>query len=173
MATPQFVLDLRAKIGHDLLWMMGVTGMVRRDDGRILLGRRSDTGEWAMVYGINEPGEQPADTVVREVKEETGVDVVVTDLVAVTSSPKVLTYANGDRAQYMDHSFLCALKPGGNAEPFVGDDESLAVGWFDLDDLPSPLAASTVERLALFRRYLANKAAGDAHALFVADGEQH
>lgn len=172
MTTPQFVLDLRKKIGHDLLWMMGVTGCVLDGDGRVLLGRRSDTGEWAMVYGINEPGEQPADTVVREIKEETGVDAVVTDLVAVTSDPNPMTYANGDIVQYMDHSFLCALKPGGNAEPYVGDDESLNVGWFDLNDLPEPLANSTVERLKLFRAYIANKAKGDAHALFLFDGER-
>ena len=173
MATPQFVLDLRKKIGHDLLWMMGVTGCVMDDDGRILLGRRSDTGEWAMVYGINEPGEQPADTVVREIKEETGVDAIVTDLVAVISDTRVLTYANGDNAQYMDHSFLCALKPGGNADPFVGDDESLNVGWFDMDNLPTPLAQSTVERLAIFRRYIEGKQHGDTHAFFVTDGQLH
>ena len=62
---------------------MGVSGYVEDEQGRVLLGRRSDTGEWAMVYGINEPGEEPADTVAREVKEETGVDVVITDLVSV------------------------------------------------------------------------------------------
>ena len=172
MPTPEFVLELRKKIGHDLLWLNGVTGCVLDDRGRLLLGRRSDTGEWAMVYGINEPGEQPADTVVREIKEETGIDAVVTDLVAVTSSSRVITYANGDNTMYMDRSFLCALKPGGNAEPYVGDEESLNVGWFELDDLPEPLAASTVERLKLFRRYLDNKRRGDAHALFVADGVQ-
>lgn len=71
MSTPEFVLELRKKIGHDLLWLNGVTGCVLNEHGQLLLGRRSDTGEWAMVYGINEPGEQPADTVVREIKEET------------------------------------------------------------------------------------------------------
>ena len=173
MSTPEFVLELRKKIGHDLLWLNGVTGCVLNEHGQLLLGRRSDTGEWAMVYGSNEPGEQPADTVVREIKEETGIDAIVTDLVAVTSSNKVLTYANGDNTMYMDHSFLCALKPGGNAEPFVGDEESLSVGWFDLDDLPTPLAASTSERLELFHTYIENKKHGDAHALFQFDGQQY
>ena len=108
-----------------------------------------------------------------KIKEETGIDAIVTDLVAVTSSNKVLTYANGDNTMYMDHSFLCALKPGGNAEPFVGDEESLSVGWFDLDDLPTPLAASTSERLELFHAYIENKKHGDAHALFQFDGQQY
>lgn len=90
---------------------MGVSGYVEDEQGRVLLGRRSDTGEWAMVYGINEPGEEPADTVAREVKEETGVDVVVTDLVSVKSSRKVLTYANGDNTMYMDHLFICRPDP--------------------------------------------------------------
>ena len=173
MPTPEFVLKLREKIGHDLLWLHGVTALVRNERGQILLGRRSDNGQWALICGINEPGEQPADTAMREVKEETGVDAIVTDLVSVTSDTRVTTYANGDNTQYMDHSFLCELKPGGNAEPFVGDEESLEVGWFDWDDLPEPLAASTIERLALFRRYLDNKTNGDTHALFHFNGEQH
>ena len=117
---------------------MGVSGYVEDEQGRVLLGRRSDTGEWAMVYGINEPGEEPADTVAREIKEETGVDVIVTDLVSVKSSRKVLTYANGDNTMYMDHLFVCKPDPNGNAEPFVGDEESLNVGWFSPDDLPQP-----------------------------------
>ena len=171
MTTPQFILDLRERIGHDQLWLVGVTAYVRNVSGQLLLGRRSDTGQWALVYGINEPGEQPADTVVREVKEETGVDVRVTALAAVISSPHTITYANGDRAQYMDHSFVCELVPGGCAEPRVGDDESLEVGWFDISRLPSPLASSTRERLTLFDAYFDNVRRGDRHALFITDGK--
>ena len=170
MPTPEFVLELRKKIGHDLLWLNGVTGCVLNEHGQLLLGRRSDTGEWAMVYGINEPGEQPADTVVREIKEETGIDAIVTDLVAVTSSNKVLTYANGDNTMYMDHLFICRPDPNGNTEPFVGDEESLNVGWFSPDALPEPLAATTVERMAYVREYLKAKANGDSHAQFAFNG---
>ena len=83
MATPEFILRLREKIGHDPLWLIGITAYVENDEGKILLGQRADTGEWALVYGINEPGEEPAVTVIREVLEETGVDVVPTDLVRV------------------------------------------------------------------------------------------
>ncbi|PLS30540.1 ADP-ribose pyrophosphatase [Bifidobacterium margollesii] len=163
MATPQFILDLRKKIGHDPLWLIGVSAYVEDADGRVLLGRRSDTGEWAMVYGINEPGEEPAVTVIREVKEETGVDCVPTELVSVKSSASMIRYANGDQAMYMDHLFVCRLADGGNSQPFVGDDESLNVGWFSPDDLPQPLAATTVERMGYVREFRAN---GDHRALF-------
>lgn len=170
MPTPEFVVRLRASIGHDLLWLTGVTGYVEDRDGRILLARRSDTGEWALVYGINEPGEEPADTVAREIKEETGIDAVATDLVSVKSSTHVVAYKNGDRAMYMDHLFLCTPAPGGNDIPFVGDEESLAVGWFPPDGLPRPLAETTVERLEYVRRYKNRAAQGDSHAQFSFDG---
>ena len=104
------------------------------------------------------------------VKEETGVDVVVTDLVSVKSSRKVLTYANGDNTMYMDHLFICRPDPNGNTEPFVGDEESLSVGWFSPDALPEPLAATTVERMAYVREYLKAKANGDSHAQFAFNG---
>lgn len=163
MATPEFILRLREKIGHDLLWLIGVSAYVEDGEGRLLLGRRSDTGEWALVYGINEPGEEPADTVIREVAEETGVDVVPTDLVRVRAQRHETVYANGDRTQYLDLMFICRLADDGSAEPCVGDDESLAVGWFAPDALPEPLAASTVERLAALAAW---REAGASRTLF-------
>ena len=61
MATPDFVLDLLAKIGHDLLWLSGVTAVVLRDTAsasrEVLLVKRAVTGEWTPVTGIVDPGE--------------------------------------------------------------------------------------------------------------------
>ena len=85
------ILELRERIGHMPLWLIGVTGYVRRDDGLVLLEQRTDNGKWTLVTGINEPGEEPADTVAREAKEETGVDVIVTDLVSVKSDRRMIT----------------------------------------------------------------------------------
>ncbi len=166
MPTPEFILKLREKVGHDPLWLVGITAYVEDDTGRILLGRRADTGEWALVYGINEPGEEPADTVAREVLEETSVNVVPAELASVKASDKLVTYENGDQTRYLDLLFICHPASEGNAVPRVNDDESLEVGWFKPDDLPQPLAASTVERLAYVREYRENAAAGNARALF-------
>ena len=166
MATPEFILRLREKIGHDLLWLIGVTAYVEDAEGRVLLGRRADTGEWAVVYGINEPAEEPADTVIREVLEETGVDVVPTDLVRVRALPGMTTYANGDQTQCLDLLFLCRVVDGGNSLPRVADDESLEVGWFSPDELPEPLAASTKERLRVVGEWRRRLAGGDGRALF-------
>ncbi|TDD72073.1 NUDIX domain-containing protein [Jiangella aurantiaca] len=143
MPTPEFILTLREHVGHDLLWLTGVTAVVVDGEGRVLLHQRSDTGQWALISGILEPGEQPAVAVVREAFEETGVRVEVERISSVITDPPA-TYPNGDRVQYLDIAFRC--RPVGG-EARVNDDESLAVAWFAPDDLP-PLAEHMRERLA-------------------------
>lgn len=166
MSTPAFILKLREKIGHDPLWLVGVTACIEDGAGRILLGQRADNGNWALISGINEPGEEPADTVIREAREEAGVDVVPTALVSVKADDRMVAYANGDQVQYLDLLFICRLAEGGVSEARVNDDESLAVGWFSPGDLPEPIQPSTVERLARIRCYRERVAAGDASAYF-------
>jgi 8-oxo-dGTP pyrophosphatase MutT (NUDIX family) len=135
MPTPQFILDLRAKVGHDMLWLPGVTAVVFDADGRVLLVKRADNGRWALVTGILEPGEQPAVGALREVEEETGVIAEAERLLSVTALPLV-EYVNGDRTLYLDVTFRCRAVSG---EARVNDDESVDVGWFALDELPDLL----------------------------------
>ncbi|GAP60851.1 hypothetical protein AHiyo1_44520 [Arthrobacter sp. Hiyo1] len=69
MATPDFVLALRRKIGNDLLFLSGVTAVVLKDND-VLLVRGAESGAWTPVTGIIDPGEEPADAAVRETYEE-------------------------------------------------------------------------------------------------------
>ncbi len=132
MGIPAFLAELREVVGHRPLWLSGVSAVVVDEDGRVLLGQRVDNGRWALIGGIIDPGEQPADTVVRECLEETGVTVLPERLVSVSVSP-MIEYPNGDRSQYLDLVFRCRPLSG---EARVNDDESLEVGWFHPDALP-------------------------------------
>lgn len=60
---------------------VGATAAVFDDDGRILLIERADNGKWAVPGGHAESGESPAETAVRELREETGLDARTVELV--------------------------------------------------------------------------------------------
>lgn len=138
MPTPAYILDLRRAYGPGRLLLPGVSAVVLRDqDGtwQLLLGRRSDNGRWALPSGIVEPDEQPAVTLVREVAEETGVDIEVERLALLSTDPEI-AYPNGDRCQFVSMTFRCRYRSGVAA---VGDDESTEVGWFPVDRLPAGL----------------------------------
>lgn len=141
MPTPDFILRLRERIGHDSLWLVGVTAVVV-DGDRTLLVRRADSGDWSPVAGIVEPGEHTADTAEREVLEEASIVSRVERLAAVTVTPEY-AYANGDRTQYTNLTYLLRHVSG---EPTVGDDESTDARWFFLDALP-PMPARYTLRL--------------------------
>lgn len=147
MPIPAFIVELRKHIGHAPLWLIGATAVVlRHHDGgsQVLLVRRADTDEWAPVTGIVEPGQEVADAAVREVLEEARVRAEVERLVWVSTTSPV-THVNGDRAQYVDHTFRMRYVGG---EPGVGDDESTDVRWWPVDRLPS-MRAVFVDRIAV------------------------
>ncbi|MEV0027315.1 NUDIX domain-containing protein [Streptomyces atroolivaceus] len=110
MATPDFILALRKKIGSDPLWLSGVTAVVIKGD-RVLLAKRADNGKWTAVTGIIDPGEQPADAAAREVLEETGI-VAVPERLAMVHVTEPVVYDNGDQTQYLDLVFRFAWQSG-------------------------------------------------------------
>src|SRR5882724_2597118 len=87
MGMSEYVRHLREKIGHDMLFMSAASGVVFNQAGEILLQHRSDDGKWALPGGAIDPGEEPADAVVREVWEETGVTIVPERIISVESGP--------------------------------------------------------------------------------------
>ena len=132
MGMSDYMAKLREKVGNELLLFPGVCALVFNDQGQILLNRRSDTSRWAVLGGALDPGEEPAAAVVREVLEETGVQVIPERITGVYITP-VITYPNGHKVQYAITAFACRPVAG---RPRVNDDESLEVRYFALDDLP-------------------------------------
>jgi ADP-ribose pyrophosphatase YjhB (NUDIX family) len=98
------------------------------DEGRrILLIRRSDNALWSIPGGAMEVGERIADTAVREVREETGLEVVPEAIIGIYTNPRhVIEYADGEVRQQFSICFACR-RVGGE---LATSDESTEVGFF-------------------------------------------
>lgn len=156
MPTPDFILALRKKIGHDLLLLPAVTGIVVNDDGQVLLVRSVHRGQWTTIGGCIEPGEEPADCIAREIREETGVTAIPESITSVDAWGDVV-YPNGDHVRFVTTTFRCRPIAG---KPHVADEESLEVRYFSPDALPGDLAAHHRRRIEIA---LAHPSNGPAH----------
>jgi 8-oxo-dGTP pyrophosphatase MutT (NUDIX family) len=99
---------------------------------RLLLEHRVDNDRWALPGGTLDFGERLVDTVVREFKEETGLDVEVTGLVGLYTDPRwVIAYTDGEVRQQFTVSFRCRLLGG----ELQHDSESHELRWVAQDEL--------------------------------------
>jgi 8-oxo-dGTP pyrophosphatase MutT (NUDIX family) len=121
------------------------TAAVISDDGKILLMRRSDNRLWNMPGGILEVGETPAEGVVREVLEETGVRCEPIALVGIYDNR---LWETGVAQHLYKFTFLC--KPLDRREVNQAPShavETLEIGWFAEDALPVDLFAGHSKRV--------------------------
>lgn len=113
-----------------------VTVAVRNEAGDVLLQKRVDNELWALPGGTVEIGETVAQTVAREVKEETGLDVVPTRLIGIYSDPNhVIEYDDGEVRQ----QFSLCFEASWNGGSLVTSSESTDVRFVSpaqIDDLP-------------------------------------
>jgi ADP-ribose pyrophosphatase YjhB (NUDIX family) len=126
------------------------SAIVLDERGGILLHRRSDNDLWSIPGGAMEVGESIAQTVVREVREETGFEVAPQSIVGIYSDPEhVVAYDDGEVRQQFSVCIACRLV-GGEA---TTSDESLDVRFVlpaDVDALP--MAESIRQRIHDYMR---------------------
>lgn len=145
MAIPEWIGNLRKKIGHDLIMVPTVAGIIANDEGALLLQLRSDNGKWTLPGGALDPGEIPATGVVREVYEETGLQVVPQRIVGIYGGPEyIFAYPNGDEVAIVNITFACEMV-GGHLR--VDDDETVDLQYFMPDALPAGLDNRHRERV--------------------------
>lgn len=114
--------------------LQGAVAAILDDAGRVFLSERADGRGWNMPAGFVEHDEGPRDGIVREVQEETGLDVEIISLVGVYDRP--ITH-RGRPWRLISHCFL-ARRIGGQPVP---TNESLQHGWFSPDNLPVPMSS--------------------------------
>lgn len=114
---------------------VAVGAAVGNDRGEMLLVKRADSGIWLYPTGWADVGYSAAEVVVKEVEEETGIAVEVVRLIAVLDGLRV----GISRIPLYSLVFQCRALGGDlRAHPL----ECADVGWFSLDNLPSPLAGA-------------------------------
>ncbi|WP_404434227.1 NUDIX domain-containing protein [Microbacterium lacus] len=109
------------------------TCVVVDDQGRIALVHRKDNGLWALPGGGMELGESMEECAVREVKEETGLDVEITGLVGVYTNPRhVMKYDDGEVRQQFSLCYTSRLVGG----ELAYDEESTDIAWIEPERVP-------------------------------------
>ena len=133
MARVDYLDDPTAPTANSIV--VAVTAYIQDEAGRILMIRRTDNDLYAIPGGAQEVGETISQTVVREVKEETGVDVEVTGLIGIYSDPThVIAFTDGEVRQ--EFSICFRARPVGGE--LATSNESKEVLWVEpsqLDEL--------------------------------------
>ena len=128
------------------------SAVVVNDERKILLQRRRDNNLWSLPGGAMELGESIAQTVVREVQEESGLQVEIVRLVGIYTDPRhVIAYSNGEVRQQFSICFACRVIGG----ELRRSDESTEIGFFTPEELKD-LSIQPSIRLRL-QHYLENR----------------
>jgi 8-oxo-dGTP pyrophosphatase MutT (NUDIX family) len=134
MGISSYIKNLRGKIGTGLLQVPSVAAIIRDESGRVLLQLRTSDGRWSLPAGAIDPGESPAEAIVREAREETGLHVTPRKIVGVFGGEGFAhTYGNGDSVEYLAVLFACDVIGG---ELRGEDDETAELRYFDPREMP-------------------------------------
>jgi 8-oxo-dGTP diphosphatase len=124
---PPYWSMLRPHIQDSLIYSPGLMVLIRNDEGKILVVRRSDDGEWSLPAGSRELEENIFDTAVQEMYEELGIHVRLSSLAAIFSGPKMWwMYPNGHIMQFTGFAFRGEIIAG---EPAISDNENHELRW--------------------------------------------
>lgn len=116
---------------------IGVFGLIKNTEDQVLLCLRNDYNIWNLPGGKLEKGESPWSGVIREVKEETGLDVEIIKLIGVYSKP------NKDEIVF---SFECKVLGG----KLTLNEEAKDIKYFSINDIPENTVQKQVERIKDF-----------------------
>lgn len=136
MPMSDYMRGLRERVGTRLLLVPGVAAVIHDADGRVLV-LQTTSGHWSLPAGAIDPGETARDAVVRETREETGLEVVPTRLLDVVGGRAFrIRYGNGDEVEGTIAVFACGVVGG---ELRCDGVETVAWRWVPPGEVPALL----------------------------------
>lgn len=135
--TIKYTQWLRGYVGPQRLMQIRASGLIRNEAGHVLLAQRADVMLWDVPGGSVELGETPATALVRELSNETGLQVVPQSVIGVYAGPDwAWTYPNGDQADIFNILIACTIAGG---RLTLQGRQNLRIAFFPTDALPSLL----------------------------------
>jgi 8-oxo-dGTP pyrophosphatase MutT (NUDIX family) len=121
------------RIGKQARLRVGCSAIIFDDTSeRILLTQRTDNGRWCLPGGGMDSGESASEAIIREVWEETGLQVEVDRLAGIYTTPhRIVRYADGNTFQFVAMSFMAHIIGG----ELGLSDETTAYGYFSLAEM--------------------------------------
>jgi len=139
MHMTNYMTELRSRVGHDPIIMVGATLLALNPAGQLLMLRRKDNGFWGVPGGAMELGESFEDTLRRETVEEIGLEIHELEFFGLYSGPKFhYVYPNGDEVYIVTAVYLTHLPA--DAPIDIGHEEHSGFHYFDLKSLPPDIS---------------------------------
>lgn len=139
-----YVKRIRKYLGDQKIILNCAGGIILKDD-KILLQRRSDNNKWGLIGGLLEINETYLEAAYREIKEETGLDVVAKYFLGIYHNHN-MEWSNGDKAHTIGAYYVFEIIAG---KPRV-DEESYELKFFSKDELPYLFAEDHREAVKAF-----------------------
>ena len=139
-----YIKRVRKSLGSQKIILNCAIGIVEKDD-KILFQHRSDNNKWGLVGGLLEMNETYLEAAIREIKEETGLDVKAKYFLGIYHNHN-MEWSNGDKAHTIGAFFVFEIV-GGSLRI---DEESLELKFFGKDEIPELFAEDHVAALDVY-----------------------
>lgn len=125
---------------------VGVGAVIFNKEGKIFLAKRgkkarNETGKWEFPGGGLEFGESFENTIIREMKEEFGIDIEVIDQLATFNH-----LIPDEKQHWVALAFICKIKSG--TPKILEPEKCTEIGWFSIDEMKKmPLTIASANKL--------------------------
>lgn len=145
-----YIQYLRNMVGDKMVMLNATAVVIVNDKNQVLLQKRSDNRLWGLPGGLLEINESIADGAIREVKEETNLDIEIDKFIGVFINP-MMVWRETDKAKVFAYGFLGRVI-GGDLR--INDDESLEFRYFSRENLPT---IHSIDNLDIIKAYYDNR----------------